>query len=366
MRVPGKITAALLYGIALAGFTRAAESPRGGDFDALTAAAVQRALGKPVTTEAGPLAWGDSYLLSALAEMLAIAGDPRHAARFVALADHVLASRDDRQNLRDEVRGGVMPAWGSTKYSKGRRFAWAVHTGMIAAPMAGFAATIGRDPALKARFGTDAKRLLGAAEESVAAFADEYREGPGAGEGHMVCPYLGKHLPLNMQNALARTWIAIDDATGRPRHRERIERLARFMKNRMRAAAPGTLVWGYWPPLSGEDKAFEDISHASINVDFLVLCHERGIVFDRSDLTAVESTLLRLVLLADDRVGDRVGPNVKFNTHADAVLRWGRLGRHQPAVQSRLEAFLETASAKSSAQSPLGIALLAAPPMAGR
>lgn len=345
---------------------RSAPSARQAEFDALVEPAVRQAVRKPVTTEGGSLAWGDSYLLAALAEMLETGRDPRHAAQFVALADRVLASRDDRQNLRDELRERVMPAWGSTKYSKGRRFAWAVHTGMLAAPMAGFAATVGRDPALKARFGADAARLLRAAEESVAAFADEYREGPGAGEGHVVCPYLGKHLPLNMQNALGRAWIAIDDATGRKDHRERVERLARFMKNRMRSGPDGSLVWGYWPPLSGDDKAFEDISHASINVDFMVLCHERGIVFDRGDLAAVEATLLRLVLLADDRVGDRAGPNVKFNTYPDAVLRWGRLARHRPAVQTRLDSFLGAAAAKASSQRPLGIALLAAPPVAGR
>lgn len=366
MRTAGKIKAALFCGLALAALSAAAESQRAREFDALAAPAVQQALRKPVTTEGGSLAWGESYLLAALAEMLSVGGDPRHAAQFVALADHVLESRDDRQNLRDEVRGRVMPAWGSTKYSKDRRFAWAVHTGMLAAPLAHFAAIVGREAKLKATFGADAARLLRAAEESVAAFADEYREGPGAGEAHVVCPYLGKHLPLNMQNALARTWLAIDDATGRTDHRERIERLSRFMKNRMRAGPDSSLVWGYWPPLSGEDKTFEDISHASINVDFLVMCHERGIVFDRADLAAVEATLLRLVLLADDRVGDRAGPNVKFNSYADAVLRWGRLGRHQPAVQARLEDFLGTATAKSSAQRSLGIALLAAPPMAGR
>ncbi|MFM7751199.1 MAG: hypothetical protein ACKPB0_12390, partial [Opitutaceae bacterium] len=313
---PSLATIALLVATAFAPL-RGDPAIRRAEFDALVEPAVRQALRKPVTTEGGSLAWGESYLLAALAEMQETGRDPRHAAQFVALADHVLASRDDRQALRDEERGRVMPAWGSTKYSKGRRFAWAVHTGMLAAPLARFAATVGRDAKLKATFGADAARLLRAAEESVAALADEYRDGPGAGEGHVVCPFLGKHLPLNMQNALARTWLAIDDATGRTDHRERIERLARFMKNRMRAGPDGSLVWGYWPHLSGDDKTFEDNSHASINVDFLVLCHERGIVFERADLAAVESTLLRLVLLADDRVGDRVGPNVKFKTYAE-------------------------------------------------
>lgn len=330
-------------------------------FDALADAAVAKSVQRAVTTEGGSLAWGESYLLSALAEMLAIGGDGRHAEQFVSVADRVLLSRDDRQGLRDEVRGRVMPAWGSTRYSKGKRFAWAVHNGMLAAPLAHFASAVGKFPALRDRFGTDAARLLRAAEECMAAFDADFREGPGTGEGHLVCPYLGKHLPLNMQNAIARAWMAIDDATGRPEHKERVERLALFLKNRMRSAPEGVAVWSYWPPLTGEDKAFEDISHASINIDFLVLCHERGIVFDRADLAAVEATLLRLVLLADDKVGDRVGPNVKFNTHADAVMRWGRLARHRPAVRERLIAFLDSSAARNSPQLPLGLALLAGP-----
>ena len=357
-RRPRLIAGACLFFAASGAFGQPALRER---FDAATSRAVAKAVKRPTTTEGGSLAWGESYLLGALAEMIGVDGDARHAAQFVAVADRVLLSRDDRLGLRDDVRGRVMPAWGSTKYSKDRRFTWAVHTGMLAAPLANFAAAIGKFPDLRGRFATDAARLLRAAEESVAAFDPDYREGPAAGEGHLVCPYLGKHLPLNMQNAIARAWIAIDDATGRPAHRDRIERLARFFKNRLRAGPEGAVVWSYWPPLAGEDKAFEDISHASINVDFLVLCHERGLVFDRTDLATVEATLLRLVLLADDKVGDRAGPNVKFNTYADAVLRWGRLARHRPAVRERLLTFLESPAAQASPQLPLGIALLATP-----
>jgi hypothetical protein len=355
---PWLITAALVF---LPATDALPQTPWRERFDALVEPAVAKAVERPTTKEGGSLAWGESYLLTALAEMIAVGGDARHAAQFVAVADRVLLSRDDRLGLRDEVRGRVMPAWGSTRYSKDRRFAWAVHTGMLAAPLARFAAAVGKSPGLRERFGVDAARLLRAAEESIAAFDADYREGPAAGEGHLVCPYLGKHLPLNMQNAIARAWIAIDDATGRPDHRDRVERLARYFKARLRAGPEGAAVWSYWPPLAGEDKAFEDISHASINVDFLVLCHERGLVFDRADLAAVEATLLRLVLLADDKVGDRAGPNLKFNTYADAVLRWGRLARHRPAVRERLLTFLESPAAQASPQLPLGIALLAAP-----
>ena len=72
-------------------------------------------------------------------------------------------------------------------------------------------------------------------------------------------------------------------------------------------------VWAYWPPLEGPGDGFEDISHATINVDFMVLCFEHGIVFTREDLARLENTLLKRVLLADDRVCDTMGGGGKFN-----------------------------------------------------
>ena len=49
---------------------RAAPSTRQAEFDALVEPAVRQAVRKPVTPEGGSLAWGESYLLAALAEML--------------------------------------------------------------------------------------------------------------------------------------------------------------------------------------------------------------------------------------------------------------------------------------------------------
>ena len=54
-----------------------------------------------------------------------------------------------------------------------------------------------------------------------------------------------------MQNALAAAWLAIDDATKTPKHRPQVQRLARFMKNRLRPMADGSYTWAYWPPLEG-------------------------------------------------------------------------------------------------------------------
>jgi hypothetical protein len=331
-------------------------------FDRVLIPAVENAVRQPVTQQGGEIAWGESYRLAALVEMLDAARDPKYAELAIKLSDWIAMSRDDRQGLRDEFRHQVVPAWGSTNYSKGARYVWAVHTGMIVAPMARFAAVVRNDPRLKEKWSKDAERLLKVAQEAVAVHDADFREGPGADEGYLHSPYLKKHLPLNMQNALARAWLAIDDATLTPKHRERVTRLAQFLKHRLRSMDDGSYVWAYWPPLEGAADSFEDISHAAINVDFMGLCYEQGIVFTREDLGRLKQTLLQRVLLADDRVSDTVGGGEPFDTYRPAVLRWGRLGRHFPEVRGRLVEFSRLPDiAREVTTLPLGLSYLSLP-----
>jgi len=332
-------------------------------FDEIVIPAVEKSIHKPATDQGGEIAWGESYQLSALVEMLDATRDAKYAPLIVKLADWIAKSRDDRQNLRDEFRDKITTAWSSTNYSHGKRYVWAVHTGMIAAPMARFAVIVRKDSKLRENWSKDADRLLSMAREAVAVHDDEYREGPAADEGHLYCLFLKKHLPLNMQNALARAWLAIDDAQPAPKYREQTKRLAQFLKNRLRPAHDGAYGWAYWPPLDGAADSFEDISHASINVDFMVLCFEHGIVFQRDDLARVKQTLLKRVLLADDRVSDTVGGGNKFNKYSSAVLQWGRLGRHFPEVRECLTEFSRWPELKRETTSvALGLAYLSLPP----
>ena len=305
-------------------------------FDKLVIPAVETAVRHSGTNLGGSIAWSQAYQLAALVEMFDATRNARYAQLIIKLSDWIAEARDDRHGFRDEVRDGVLPAWSSTGYSKGRRYVWAVHTGMIVDPMARFAAIVRNDARLKAQWGTDAARLLNVAQEAVSVHDEEYRAGPGPDEGHVYCPYLKKHLPLNMQNALAQAWLAIDDATGTPAHRERIVRLAWFLKHRLRSMDDGSYVWAYWPPLEGTSDSFEDISHAAINVDFIVRCFEHEVVFQSSDLMRLEKTLLSRILVADDHISDTVGGEGKFNKYGSSVLRWSRLARHSPTVRTRL------------------------------
>jgi len=337
-------------------------------FDQLVIPAVEAAIRQSGTNLGGNIAWAQAYQLAALVEMFDATEDPKYAQLIVTLSDWMAAARDDRHNFRDEVRDRELAAWGSTGYSKGKRYVWAVHTGVIVAPMARFAAIVRRNPTQINRWGPEADRLRKVAEEAVAAHDDEYREGPGADEGYVYCPYLKKHLPLNMQNALAEAWLAIDDATQKPKYRDRVRRLAQFLKHRLRPMEDGAYGWAYWPPLEGMADSFEDISHAAINVDFMVRCYEHNLGFQSEDLARLEKTLLTRVLVADDRIRDTVGGGDKFNTYRSAVLRWGRLARHSPAVRDRLSRLSQGLEfARDPTSLPVGIVYLNLPtPPAGK
>ena len=329
-------------------------------FDQLVADQTQAAIRAPAGNDQGNLAWGESYLLHALAEMLEATRDPKYADLFVRLADWAIAGRDDRHGRRDEYRHGVLKAWSSTKYTEGKRYVWAVHTGMIAAPMAQFASVIRRDPGLRVRFGAAADRILAAAQEAVAEHDEQYRAGPGPDEGYLLGLSLNRNLPLNMQNALARAWIYIDDATGTDSRRKQTAALARFFRNRIRDTDDGAYAWAYWADLDGPGRGFEDISHAAINVDFAVLCHERGIVFAADDVRRLEKTLLHKVGLATGQIAGTVGGTGTGTSYAGAILRWGRLAAYNPRIRDRLIAvgLAPDAQAANPSSVPLGIAYL--------
>ena len=293
----------------------------------------------PVTNEQGAIAWGYAYVLEGLVEMLQATHQARYAEEFLKTADLVVAARDDNHDRRDEIRGRVLPAWGSRKYTDGKNYVWAVHTGMVAAPMAQFAAIVQGDERLREQFGKAAAGVLQAAVEAVAAHEGQYRDGPAPDEGHLYGYSLGKHLPINQQNTMGRAYLWLYRATGEVRYRQRAERLLRFTLHRLRPMEDGSLAWDYWPPLEGSGAGFEDVSHAAINADFIVQCVEQN--WAPADLIRkLEKTFLTRVFTGPNAVADDLGGRGE-NGYRYAPFLWARLARHSPAVRERVLAWFQ-------------------------
>ena len=136
----------IAFGRELGAFADGECATPGERFDQLVIPAVEAAVRQSGTNLGGNIAWAQAYQLAALVEMFDTTGDPKYAQFIVTVSDWMAAARDDRHNFRDEVRDRELAAWSSTGYSKGKRYVWAVHTGVIVAPMARFAAIVRRNP----------------------------------------------------------------------------------------------------------------------------------------------------------------------------------------------------------------------------
>ena len=94
-------------------------------------------------------------------------------------------------------------------------------------------------------------------------------------------------------------------------------------------------------------------------------CSEHNLVFKSEDLARLEKTLLKRVLVAEDRISDTVGGGEKSNTYRSAVLRWGRLSRHSATVRDQLIRLSQLPEFAVDVTSlPVGIVYLNLPPPA--
>lgn len=251
------------------------------------------------TNENGELAWAEAYLLLGYMEMYRATGEREYLRKVVEHFDRILRNRDDVRGIADAYARKPLAGWGSTKYSGGKWHVWLVHTGMITLAPAEFVRLVRFDRWLQREFGVKAQEYCQRIEECIRDTDDYWRDGPADGEGYYYSPHLDHVLPLNQQNAMGSVLVEMWRATGVGRYRDRAMRLARFFRRRLRKGEPHWYDWSYWPKRTQDDRGSEDISHASLNVDFAVRCVAEGLVFDRRDAERFANTWLLKIRRAD-------------------------------------------------------------------
>jgi hypothetical protein len=265
------------------------------------------------------LAWGESYRLMAYVAMYESSGDIAYLKRAVERIDEVLKMRDDKRAIKDEIRGKVVPAWSSIRYTKGKAYAWIGQAGMITYPVARCAYLLMGDQRPDKSLRAKAVSYVRAIEETVLAYDTSWREDKEKAEGWYYSDYVRRRLPFSHQNALGRTLVTLWLVTQKQAYREKAEKLARFLKNRLKQKDKGYL-WSHWP----DRQDAEDISHAAINVDFAFVCYRANLIFKKEDLMRFSETLKACA--KDDKGFVRnVDGSGNLNI-SDQMGRWGHLG----------------------------------------
>jgi hypothetical protein len=274
----------------------------------------------------GELAWNESYLLMAYVDMYRATGDTAYLSHLVEHFDRMLKNRDDALGIADGYAEHPLAGWGSNGYSGGKWHVWLVHTGMICLGPAEFANLVAHSPKLRHTFGPKAAEYRQRLEESIRDAEANWRDGPRPDEGFYYEPYLKSVQPTNQQDVFGSVLLEMYGATGNRAYRHHAEQLAHYFHNRLRTTDPNVFDWAYWPRETADGPGSEDISHAAINIDFMVRCAASHIVFSRGDVARFGRTWLQKVRRGAGQWADDVSGKGKGNQYMPyAVGLWMNL-----------------------------------------
>ncbi len=323
------LAGAILAGIVLSPYLALAVGPRL-SFETAYQNVNGGAWYRDANNESATLAWGESYVMMALAAMFRATGNPMYLQRLAWHADGVLAQRDDARGVSD-YRGVSGACWRNTSYqSGGEPYCYVVHTGMICYPMVDFARLVAASgladaPSLDgSTLGAKAQAYVLACAESVAYHDDQYRSNgtyvfrPDA----TFLSYPGREVPLNQANAMGRLLLALYDVTGSQDYLQKAASLASRFHAQTTLLSDGSLVWNYWggtysPP-------GEDISHAALNVGFALEAAAHNLAFDDADMAALAATFLNRIYVDEATFSDHMGGGSSQNgsSYRAQVGRW--------------------------------------------
>lgn len=228
-------------------------------------------------------------------------------------------------------------------------YVFAVHTGMVAFPLARYARMVLQSPKLRRgprqKFARD---VLDAATAAVAFHDSEWVTRPD-GTGDYVwpkgapIPFDGTIQPYNQSQALGQTQVELFRVTGQPRYRTRVLQMLEAYVPALRPVGDA-YVWTYWPPYSelyaGYPKTagiseytpsypastqIEDLSHAAISTEFVHAAYDAGI--DGGPATDVQrfaKTFTQNLIRSANEVWYKVdGTGVAVPANAVQCARWG-------------------------------------------
>ena len=242
------------------------------------------------------LAWSESYLMQAYAEMFRATGDEEYLDKLFEHVESVLNNRDD---LREQVdyKGDLVPAWGTDRYTTGGEWThFVVLTGMITFPMLEFVLLV-REHGVS-RLSAQAEDVLSRVEESIRYHDDQWAMQE-AGYGLYVYREDLYHqqnyaCPLSQQATIGRSLLLLWQLTQNDQYLAMATDIAIAIKSSLGDNGRGGYVWGVFIDDGPEDDSVPDVSHSTMTIHFAALACEAGVVFNRTDMERFATTVRNL------------------------------------------------------------------------
>ncbi|MFC7618996.1 hypothetical protein [Microlunatus sp. GCM10028923] len=262
-------------------------------------------------------------------------------------------------DLRDQPGPADPPPAGTVTFAS-QYYVFAVHTGMVAYPLALFARIVAETKGLQQRFGAAGKRAAAAAAAAIAFHDDEFVIDD-AGRGDYVwprnapIPFDGLIQPYNQSHGPGQAMVELYRVTKDASYRDRVAAMINSYAGGVRTDADGAYVWNYWPvhselyrgftkaddlssytPAYPAVRTIEDISHAAITTEFLEAAERAGIRHPDLDLTAISRTFVKNVIRSATQVWYRVdGTAEAVPGNAVQAARWMPYARYDQEVYAQ-------------------------------
>ncbi|MEM0333696.1 MAG: hypothetical protein QXX30_04550 [Candidatus Aenigmatarchaeota archaeon] len=278
------------------------------------------------------IAWFESYLLEALLESFEISRDVQFLDKFVKRANYIIRNADIYRNIAD-YKGRKRYGFSSTKYSiDNKRVVFLVHTGQIVYPILKFVWIAYSDRTLKENFSEEIERYLNFSIKAIKDFENQLVVKLTNGED--VCFFkwegdepirtdLNSHMPLNFYTSIGRTYIYLYKITKDEKYMYLSHCIANYFKKSIHKNIDGSYYWGYRADILRYPQ-IEDISHGAIDIDFMILSYDNGIVFTIDDIYGIIKTVKRIIY--KDRVYEFLNRGGFVDqSNANLELQVGRL-----------------------------------------
>lgn len=203
---------------------------------------------------------------------------------------------------------------------------YGLHTGLLLAPIADFAATVLGNPALQTAYGAKAEQYVDAIEAALAVHEPDWRQNA-SGEGWYIFPAespmaaAGSPYPHNQNLAVALLYIHLANATGNTAYRTRATRLLTTFRNDLTSVstpAGPVFTWRYnwtegvgylgWArtdhvstrvPYYSPYTPVEDTSHGCYDIRPIVEAYRNGLVFSLADMQTFARTFSTKIVHTD-------------------------------------------------------------------
>ncbi|MDC0534659.1 hypothetical protein OAO18_02495 [Francisellaceae bacterium] len=273
------------------------------------------------------LAWYESYWLQSYINMFLATKDYRY---------FILASRNVKVVMK-HLEKEEFNAFQSGEFSKGKK-KYVVMGGMILLPILQYLDLLRSNRILFYLNLDKFHSHILIVKELVSAFDEYWHEDKAEGVGWYLQPSFGGNIVFNQQNVLGSVFVLLWRLTGNNLYKKRATYLAGYFKKQMKIKQK-RLDWAI-STLSVFQG--EDISHAALNVQFIVLSFQNNIVFGKKYISYLINTfnyLSNIYPLPNDISGKGKANQMMQLQYG----RWGVLAPYSQGVRAVLyQQLLET------------------------